>query len=209
MRRVGCRGALSVLVALTAAAMLLASCGGTPTASDQRQTPRSRLPKMAGAADPPSCSDAPQGKVVSTSFTSEATGGIEHLRIYTPPGFEPATTASMPLLVLLHGATDDETQWIDVGVAGAADCLIGSGEIKPMVIVAADRGRAENFPSTAGDQAGRVASISRSRRRGDDLARCSPPSQLEQTCRGLPSLLCGRRVMFRWPVNSRPAFPPR
>lgn len=84
MRRVGCRGALSVLVALTAAAMLLASCGGTPTASDQRQTPRSRLPKMAGAADPPSCSDAPQGKVVSTSFTSEATGGIEHLRIYTP-----------------------------------------------------------------------------------------------------------------------------
>lgn len=131
-----------VVAGFIGTASLLASCGGRPSASDQKRPTSTRQTQAAPAA-PPSCPDAPKGKVLSKSLTSQATGGTERLRIYAPPGFEPAASPSVPLLVLLHGATADETQWLDVGAASAADCLIGSGEIKPMVIVAVDGGRVE------------------------------------------------------------------
>lgn len=64
------------------------------------------------------------------------------MKIYVPPGYEQADPATVPLLILLHGSAADETQWIDVGVANAADCLIGSGEMQPTIIVALDGQRA-------------------------------------------------------------------
>ena len=86
--------------------------------------------------------------MLTRSFASVVTGGQERLRVYIPPGFESVERGSLPLLVLLHGSTADETQWTDVGVAGAADCLIGSGEIKPILIVAVDGSRVESQDDT-------------------------------------------------------------
>ena len=110
--------------------------------------PTTQPVRTAEGADPIFCPDAPEGTVLSRSFTSTATGGVERLRIYVPPGFEAAAPDSMPLLVLLHGATADETQWLDVGVAGAADCMIGSGDIPPLLVVTVDGGRVENENET-------------------------------------------------------------
>jgi enterochelin esterase-like enzyme len=95
-------------------------------------------------ADPPQCPLAEEGTVLARSITSATTGGVEHLRIYVPPGFERAEPGSVPLLLLLHGGAADETQWIDVGIASAADCLIAAGEIEPLMIVTVDGTRVED-----------------------------------------------------------------
>ena len=131
-------------VSATAALVLLVACSGNDASAGKPMTSPSLRVTRAAGADPPFCPDAPQGTVLSRSVTSRATGGLEPLRIYIPPGFEHAPPDSVPLLVLLHGASADETQWIDVGIASAADCLIGSGEIDPMVIVTVDGSRADS-----------------------------------------------------------------
>lgn len=71
------------------------------------------------------------------------------MRIYLPPGLDQAKPGTVALLILLHGATADETQWIDVGIAPGADCLIATGEIGPMVIVAIDGTRSETDIGTS------------------------------------------------------------
>lgn len=55
-------------------------------------------------------------------------------RIYTPPCY-PEGDRSYPVLYLLHGATETEEQWEDLGLYEIADDLITSGEIPPLLIV--------------------------------------------------------------------------
>jgi enterochelin esterase-like enzyme len=120
---------------------LVVACGGDPTSSDREGSAPLRIAAL--PTDPPLCPLAEEGTVLARTITSAATGGVEHLRIYVPPGFERAAPASVPLLVLLHGGTADETQWIDVGIASAADCLIASGAIHPLMVVTVDGSRVE------------------------------------------------------------------
>ncbi|MEO6629245.1 MAG: hypothetical protein ABIP03_11835 [Aquihabitans sp.] len=47
------------------------------------------------------------GTVLSRTFTSSATHGPEHLRIYIPANFENASAGTVPLIVLLHGDAAD------------------------------------------------------------------------------------------------------
>lgn len=136
---------LTAGAALTVAFLLLVACSCNGSAGEPSASPSLRVPTAPGA-DPPFCPDAPQGAVLSRSLSSRVTGGPEPVRIYVPPGFEKASPGSVPLLVLLHGSSADETQWIDVGIASAADCLIGTGGIEPMVIVTIDGSRSEGQP---------------------------------------------------------------
>ncbi len=129
------------LVMVGALMGLVVACSGDPTSSEPEGSAPS--PSVTLPADPPSCPLAEEGTVLARTITSAATGGVEHLRIYVPPGFERAAPASVPLLVLLHGGTADETQWIDVGIASAADCLISSGAIHPLMVVTVDGSRVE------------------------------------------------------------------
>lgn len=130
---------LAMVIVLATLPGALAGCTDQAT----RSTPDGMTSSQARGADPPRCPSAPQGTVLARSLSSAATGGSERMRIYLPPGYGRAEPRSVPLLVLLHGGSADETQWIDVGVAAAADCLIASGEIGPMVIVAVDGLRVE------------------------------------------------------------------
>lgn len=131
-------GSLLLLAALAATLAACTSDATRPTSGDAAGTGRRPV-----ASDPPFCPSAPQGTVLTRSFPSTVTGGVEPLRIYVPPRFEHAAPGRLPLLVLLHGSTADETQWIDVGIATAADCLIASGEIEPMMIVTVDGRRVD------------------------------------------------------------------
>lgn len=113
---------------------------GDPARSAVEPPPRAPVSRP---ADPPFCPLAEEGTVLARTITSAATGAIEHLRIYVPAGFERATPGSVPLLILLHGGRADETQWIDVGVASAADWLIANGQIQPLMVVTVDGSRVE------------------------------------------------------------------
>ena len=130
------------------AVVLVLACAPQCTTTEASAPPTQPVRSLEGA-DPTYCPDAPEGTVLTRSLTSTATGGEERLRIYVPPGFETAEPDTMPLLLLLHGATADETQWIDVGVASAADCMIGSDEIQPLLIVTVDGSRVETDNDTA------------------------------------------------------------
>lgn len=85
------------------------------------------------------CSGVPRGQVTTHHLSSAATDRSERFHIYQPPGATP--NDRMGLLVLLHGGSADDTQWLDVGMASAADCMSGRGEIDKTLIVFVD-GRA-------------------------------------------------------------------
>ena len=55
-------------------------------------------------------------------------------RIYLPPCYG-ASSAAYPVLYLIHGLNYLEDQWQRLGVGTAADQLIASGEIVPLIIV--------------------------------------------------------------------------
>lgn len=82
------------------------------------------------------CTAVPRGSVTAHHLRSVATKQTERFQIYRPPG----TTRGDPLrlLVLLHGATADDTQWLDVGIASAADCMAERGESDQTLIVLVD-----------------------------------------------------------------------
>jgi enterochelin esterase-like enzyme len=55
-------------------------------------------------------------------------------RIYTPPCYS-ADQQRYPVLYLIHGLSFTEDQWLRLGIAAAADRLIRSGDIAPLIIV--------------------------------------------------------------------------
>ncbi len=130
------------LLALSAMTGGVAACSSEPTRGGPDASALSG-PPVTLPADPPRCAAAPEGTILSRRMTSTVTKGTERLRIYLPPGFERTRPGTAGLLILLHGASADETQWIDVGIASGADCLIAAGEIGPMAIVAVDGTRVE------------------------------------------------------------------
>lgn len=56
-------------------------------------------------------------------------------RIYTPPCYGEDPDRRYPVLYLLHGDTETDQQWDDLGINELADELIGRGEIPPLLIV--------------------------------------------------------------------------
>lgn len=82
----------------------------------------------------------PAGRVVRDEVTSTviAEQPVQRLLVYEPPCYGRDADRRYPVLYLFHGANTDETQWADVGIAAAADRLIASGQIPPLVIVLPD-----------------------------------------------------------------------
>jgi enterochelin esterase family protein len=60
---------------------------------------------------------------------------LRNVYVYTPPGYE-RSTASYPVLYLLHGSGGSEGSWIVDGVANVIlDNLIADGKARPMIVV--------------------------------------------------------------------------
>ncbi|HEX3968865.1 MAG TPA: alpha/beta hydrolase-fold protein [Edaphobacter sp.] len=56
--------------------------------------------------------------------------------VYTPPGYDEKSKKPYPVLYLLHGWSDSDSGWTDVGRANLIfDNLLAAGRIKPMVVV--------------------------------------------------------------------------
>jgi len=81
--------------------------------------------------------DTEQGAVVVRQIRSKANGQTKAYSVYVPPDW--CNLEDMPLLVMLHGWSGDNTDWIEQGhIDAAADRLILAGEIRPLVILMPD-----------------------------------------------------------------------
>jgi len=57
------------------------------------------------------------------------------VKVYLPPCYNTTRNPGYPVLYMLHGQSFDETQWDNLGIDEAADAMISSGEIQPLIIV--------------------------------------------------------------------------
>lgn len=82
----------------------------------------------------------PHGTVHSHVYTTTAVEGLlagqSRYLVYTPPAYDPNASQTYPVLYLLHGWSDSETAWTQIGQAHLIlDALIASGRSKPMIVV--------------------------------------------------------------------------
>ncbi len=81
-------------------------------------------------------SDIPHGTVHHHFYRSGIVGDDRDFYVYTPPGYDPLTKQTYPVLYLLHGFSDDASGWTAVGRAHVIlDRLIAEGKAKPMLVV--------------------------------------------------------------------------
>jgi enterochelin esterase-like enzyme len=78
--------------------------------------------------------DVPHGGVQENWYQSKTAGELRHYFVYTPPGYD--ARAAYPVLVLLHGAGNAETNWRDIGRAHfIIDNLLAERKVKPMLLL--------------------------------------------------------------------------
>ncbi len=76
-----------------------------------------------------------RSRMVNDAVSSKILGQSINVNVYLPDGFD-ASSATYPVLYLLHGLNGDHTDWPDKGgVRTILDELIGTGEAVPMVVV--------------------------------------------------------------------------
>jgi len=78
----------------------------------------------------------PHGEIHHHYYKSSVVGDDRGYYVYTPPGYDPHSKQTYPILYLLHGYSDDANAWTAVGRANVIlDNLIAQGKAKPMLIV--------------------------------------------------------------------------
>jgi enterochelin esterase-like enzyme len=80
--------------------------------------------------------DVPHGQVRTIWYFSKVTNKWRDSLVYTPPDYDTNSTKRYPVLYLMHGGGEDETDWTREGHANfILDNLIAAGKAKPMLIV--------------------------------------------------------------------------
>ena len=102
--------------------------------------------------------DVPHGEVRAKWYLSKTTGEWRRTMVYTPPGYDKSPAARYPVLILQHGAGENETGWTKQGRANfILDNLIAARKAKPMIVVMdcgyASRRGAPAAPAWPGSQA--------------------------------------------------------
>ena len=139
--------------------LFLSACSGTPIdEGNKTQTPGipgpentstgsvtlASLTQTLGPTDIPATARTVDNKTLAPCL--EKSGSVQPFeilrkdqeitgRIYTPPCYGQNPDIKYPTLYLLHGATEGDEQWDDLGVDDAADVLITGGEIPPLIII--------------------------------------------------------------------------
>jgi len=95
---------------------------------------------MVHVQGPPSlpweANDVPHGETHHHFYKSAVAGDDRDFYVYTPPGYDPGSKTTYPVLYLLHGYSDDASGWTAVGRANVIlDNLIAQGRAKPMIVV--------------------------------------------------------------------------
>ncbi|MGV3767048.1 MAG: alpha/beta hydrolase-fold protein [Chitinophagaceae bacterium] len=80
----------------------------------------------------------PHGAMSIMHYESKSTASTRRMFVWTPPGYF-AGTEKLPVLYLVHGGGDNDTNWPGQGKAGwILDNLFNEGKIVPMVVVMPD-----------------------------------------------------------------------
>ena len=82
-------------------------------------------------------SDVPHGTIQQNWYHSKTLGGeVRRFFVYAPPGYDSHLAAGYPVLVLLHGSGNSETNWETIGRANfILDNLLAEKKVKPMLLV--------------------------------------------------------------------------
>jgi enterochelin esterase family protein len=82
--------------------------------------------------------DVPHGLMSIVYYDSDVTKSTRRMFVWTPPGYF-ADNEKLPVLYLIHGGGDNDTNWPGQGKAGwILDNLFAEGKIVPMVVVMPD-----------------------------------------------------------------------
>lgn len=82
--------------------------------------------------------DVPHGLMSIVHYESDATNSTRRMYVWTPPGYF-ADNKKLPVLYLMHGGGDNDTNWPGQGKAGwIMDNLFAEGKIVPMIVVMPD-----------------------------------------------------------------------
>ncbi len=80
--------------------------------------------------------NVPHGALHEHWYFAPALKTTRRVLVYTPPGYDPASGKTYPVLYLLHGSGDDEAYWTQVGRANfIMDNLLAAKKAKPALIV--------------------------------------------------------------------------
>lgn len=80
--------------------------------------------------------DVAHGEIHHHFYKSAVADDERDFYVYTPPGYDPTSNKTYPVLYLLHGYSDDASGWTAVGRANVIlDNLIAHGKAKPMIVV--------------------------------------------------------------------------
>lgn len=86
----------------------------------------------------------PHGALSMIYYYSEATKSTRRMIVWTPAGYE-KSNAKLPVLYLMHGGGDNDTNWPGQGKAGwILDNALSEGIMKPMIVVMPDGSIAGN-----------------------------------------------------------------
>jgi enterochelin esterase-like enzyme len=94
---------------------------------------------VAGAAGLVGCTHTPAGRLNYVEVASRSEGQNMRYGVYEPPGWD--HRKPLPLVVLLHGAGDDETAADRPVVTGLLDRAIVEGRLPPFLMVTPDGDR--------------------------------------------------------------------
>ncbi|MEO6285468.1 MAG: alpha/beta hydrolase-fold protein [Dyadobacter sp.] len=82
--------------------------------------------------------DVPHGLLSIVYYPSKATNTTRRMFVWTPPNYF-ADNKKLPVLYLMHGGGDNDTNWPGQGKAGwILDNLFAEGKIVPMIVVMPD-----------------------------------------------------------------------
>ena len=80
--------------------------------------------------------NVPHGEVRATWYLSRTTGEWRRALVYTPPDYDKNPKRRYPVLILQHGAGENETGWTKQGKANfILDNLIATNRMVPMIVV--------------------------------------------------------------------------
>ena len=81
--------------------------------------------------------DVPHGTIQENWYYSKPLNHeLRHFYVYAPPGYDARSAAGYPVLFLLHGAGNSETNWESIGRANfIIDNLLAEKQVKPMLLV--------------------------------------------------------------------------
>jgi enterochelin esterase family protein len=92
--------------------------------------------RLQGAVVPPAEQGNVEYHVYQTQIGKNLPGGREGVYVYTPPGYDPRSSETYPVLYLLHGFDQNALSWQTQGDAQhIIDELISQGKARPMIVV--------------------------------------------------------------------------